>query len=124
MSDSEYSCMSESEEEIIFESEEETIFKMNDIDCGGVESIVNDLDDEWNNFKKDYKNMSRDELLEHIKNDKLKKRKYIQKYQQTDKGRKKTREASKKYYNANRAKILEKKRLAYLAKKKDKVVSV
>lgn len=119
MSDSEYSCISESEseEETIFETEEETIFKMNDIE-------PNDLDAEWDNFKKDYKNMSKEELLDHIKCEKLKKRQYIQKYQRTPKGRVKTREASKKYYDSNRAKILEKKRLAYIAKKEKQEPSV
>lgn len=117
MSDSEYESISESEEETIFEMEEEEVVD---------ESITNDndLEAEWDNFKKDYKNMSKEELLDHIKCEKLKKRKYIQKYQRTEKGRVKTREASKKYYDANRAKILEKKRLAYIAKKEKQEPSV
>jgi hypothetical protein len=61
--------------------------------------------------------MSKDELLDLIKKDKKKKREYIQKYQKTPNGRVKTRQASKNYYNANRAKILAKKKLAYLNKK-------
>tara|TARA_R110002012_G_scaffold316436_1_gene531392 strand:- start:14591 stop:14914 length:324 start_codon:yes stop_codon:yes gene_type:complete len=87
-------------ESIIFETEEETMFKMNDI-------VV----------KKNLEDLDKYELLEIIKKDKANKRKYIRKYQQTDKGKVKTREASKKYYDANRAKILEKKRLAYIKKK-------
>ena len=88
-------------ESITFDDGETLMFKMNDIEP-----------------KKDLEEMSKEELLTIIKKDKENKRKYIRKYQKTEKGKIKTREASKKYYDANRAKILEKKRLAYLAKKK------
>jgi len=87
-------------------SDEEEIFQMEDV------------------VKKSQKEMNKDELLEIIKKDKENKKRYIRKYQQTDKGKMKTREASKKYYDANRAKILEKKRLAYLKKKQDKIYKV
>tara|TARA_Y100001972_G_C7492210_1_gene249575 strand:+ start:29 stop:373 length:345 start_codon:yes stop_codon:yes gene_type:complete len=92
-------------ESIIFETEEETMFKMNDI----------------NPVKKSLDEMEKEELLEIIKKDKANKKRYIRKYQQTEKGKVKTREASKKYYDANRAKILEKKRIAYQKKKADKL---
>ena len=42
---------------------------------------------------------------------------YIKNYQQTTSGREKYIKASKKYYDSNRDKILEKKRLYYLKKK-------
>ena len=87
-------------------SDEEEIFQMEDV------------------VKKSLEEMNKDELLEIIKKDKENKKRYIRKYQQTDKGKMKTREASKKYYDANRAKILEKKRLAYLKKKQDKIYKV
>ena len=74
--------------------------------------------------KKSLEEMNKDELLEIIKKDKENKKRYIRKYQQTDKGKMKTREASKKYYDANRAKILEKKRLAYLKKKEQKMMAI
>ena len=86
---------------ITFDDGETLMFKMNDIEPP----------------KKSLEEMDKDELLEIIKKDKENKRKYIRKYQRTDKGKLKTREASKKYYDSNRAKILEKKRLAYIAKK-------
>lgn len=88
-------------ESIVFETEEETLFKMNDME----------------NYKKSLEEMNKDELLAIIKKDKENKKKYIRKYQKSDKGKIKTRQASKKYYDANRAKILEKKRLAYIKKK-------
>jgi len=88
-------------ESITFDDGETLMFKMNDIEPP----------------KKSLEEMDKDELLEIIKKDKENKRKYIRKYQRTDKGKLKTREASKKYYDSNRAKILEKKRLAYIAKK-------
>jgi Mg/Co/Ni transporter MgtE len=131
MSNSDYS----SEEETIIEESEESIEYTTEYE-GGLESITNDddfnhfktknnieliaeenLNDEWCKFKNDYQNMSKDELLDLIKKDKKKKREYIQKYQKTPNGRVKTRQASKNYYNANRAKILAKKKLAYLNKK-------
>ena len=56
-----------------------------------------------------------------IFNKQFSKKEYIKKYQKTANGRVKTRAASKKYYDANRAKILEKKRLAYLERKNKNV---
>ena len=47
------------------------------------------------------------------------KKKYIRKYQKTDKGKQKIREASKRYYEKNRQKILDKKKQYYLDKKKN-----
>ncbi len=87
---------------ITFDDGEELMFKMNDIEPPS---------------KKSLEEMDKEELLKIIKKDKENKRKYIRKYKKTDKGKMKTREASKKYYDSNRAKILEKKRLAYIAKK-------
>lgn len=48
------------------------------------------------------------------------KKKYIKKYQQTEKGKAKIKIASKKYYDKNRESILAKKREAYALKKKNK----
>ena len=118
------------DDDIEFSTDDFT-FKVNDLDLNDIiytydnenaESITNDVDVEWDNFKKDYNNMNKEELIDLIKKDKLRKKQYIQKYQKTPNGRIKTREASKKYYDANRAKILEKKRLAYLKKKQLKNV--
>tara|TARA_Y100000361_G_C11044014_1_gene281482 strand:- start:375 stop:713 length:339 start_codon:yes stop_codon:yes gene_type:complete len=92
-------------ESITFDDGEQLMFKMNDI----------------NPVKKNLEDMEKEELLEIIKKDKANKKRYIRKYQQTEKGKLKTREASKKYYDANRAKILEKKRIAYQKKKADKI---
>ena len=64
--------------------------------------------------------MTHQELRDyHIKLAKNKK-KYIKKYQQTDKGKAKIKIASKKYYDKNRESILAKKREAYALKKKNK----
>jgi TusA-related sulfurtransferase len=73
-------------------------------------------------IKKRLEDMEKNELLEILKKDKENKKKYIKKYQQTEKGKNKTREASKKYYDANRALILEKKRQYYLRKKQEKAI--
>lgn len=80
-------------------------------------------DDEEIVIKKDLKDMDKSELLEIITKDKENKKRYIKKYQQTEKGRTKTRQASKKYYDANRAKILERKRLSYLKRKAERIKS-
>jgi hypothetical protein len=72
--------------------------------------------------KKNVNDMDRDELLDYVKNDKMKKRQYISKYQKTDKGKIKTRQASKKYYDGNRERILLKKRIAYQNKRDEKKV--
>jgi len=87
-------------ESIEFDDGTELMFKMNDIES-----------------TKPLEEMDADELLAIIKKDKENKKKYIRKYQQTEKGKIKTREASKKYYDANRQKILHKKKLAYIKKK-------
>tara|TARA_R100000734_G_C3240986_1_gene45668 strand:- start:231 stop:470 length:240 start_codon:yes stop_codon:yes gene_type:complete len=67
--------------------------------------------------------LSKEELLEMVEKQKqkddLRKQKmkvYIAKYQQTTSGREKYVKASKKYYDKNREKILEKKRAAYRKK--------
>lgn len=98
-------------------STEDLMFKMNDIDVESIDVVDNSQEQITN----DYNNMSKEELLDYIKKDKLRKKEYIKKYQKTANGRVKTRAASKKYYDANRAKILEKKRLAYLARKNKNV---
>jgi len=68
--------------------------------------------------------MTKEELLEILnqqkEKDTIRKEKmkvYIKNYQQTTSGREKYIKASKKYYDTNREKILEKKRLYYLKKK-------
>ncbi len=61
--------------------------------------------------------LSKEELINMINKKKEKKKYYIKKYQQTEKGRLKCIQATKKYYDANREKILEKKREYYLKKK-------
>jgi len=63
--------------------------------------------------------MSHQELKEYHIQLALNKKKYIRKYQKTDKGKSKIKVASKKYYDKNRKNILEKKRLAYAQKKKN-----
>tara|TARA_R110000824_G_scaffold42101_1_gene124415 strand:+ start:100 stop:366 length:267 start_codon:yes stop_codon:yes gene_type:complete len=75
------------------------------------DEILND------DVKKTLEEMSFDELLNYTKHMKNKKRQYIRKYQQSDKGKEKVKEASKRHYNKNREKILEKKRLQYQLKK-------
>lgn len=90
-------------------SDTDMMFKMNDINPEEVNEEIP--------IKKELNDMDRDELLEIIIKDKENKKRYIKKYQKTEKGKTKTRQASKKYYDANRAKILEKKRLAYQLKK-------
>jgi len=105
-------------------STEDLMFKMNDIDVLDTEmeyDTIDEVDNSQEQITNDYTNMSKEELLDYIKKDKLRKKEYIKKYQKTANGRVKTRAASKKYYDANRAKILEKKRLAYLDKKNKNV---
>ena len=92
-------------ESITFDDGEQLLFKMNDIQPTNQQKY------------KDLEDLDKEELLAIIKKDKEMKKKYIRKYQKSEKGKLKTREASKKYYDANRAKILEKKRLAYIKKK-------
>jgi len=68
--------------------------------------------------------LSKEDLIEILnkKNEKEKKNKekikmYISKYQKTDKGITKSRQANNKYYYSNRDKILQKKKEAYQKKK-------
>tara|TARA_R110000764_G_scaffold120001_1_gene207847 strand:- start:415 stop:699 length:285 start_codon:yes stop_codon:yes gene_type:complete len=68
--------------------------------------------------KKTIDEMSFSELKTYTKNLNDKKKKYIRKYQKTDKGKATTRVASQKYYKKKREEILAKKREYYLAKKK------
>lgn len=63
--------------------------------------------------------MSFEELKKYSKKLLENKKKYIRKYQKTDKGKQKIREASKRYYEKNRQKILDKKKQYYLDKKKN-----
>jgi len=68
--------------------------------------------------------LSKEELMEILNKKeqkeaekKQKVRTYIAKYQKTDKGIKKSREANNKYYYANREAILKKKKEQYLQRK-------
>jgi hypothetical protein len=70
--------------------------------------------------KKKVQDMSFQELKEYTLNLQSNKKKYIRKYQLSDKGKAKIKVASKKFYDKNRAIILEKKRLAYLKKKEQR----
>ena len=65
--------------------------------------------------------MDFDELKEYTTKMMLNKKKYIRKYQKSDKGKAKIKVASKKFYDKNREKILEKKRIAYKMKKEAKL---
>lgn len=67
--------------------------------------------------------MSKEDLIAMINSKKSKTQDYIKKYMQSEKGRVKTQTASKKYYDANREKILEKKRQYYLKKKAEKAAA-
>lgn len=60
--------------------------------------------------------LSKDELIKIINSKKQNHRDYMKNYQQSDKGREIQSKASKKYYEANREKILEKKREYYKRK--------
>ena len=64
--------------------------------------------------------MSFEELRDYTLKLQSNKKKYIRKYQLSDKGKAKIKIASKKFYDKNRAIILEKKRLAYLKKKEQR----
>lgn len=64
-----------------------------------------------------FKEMSKEDLVDYISTKNAKKKEYIKSYQQTDNGRLKCTTASKKYYHKNRELILEKKRQYYLKKK-------
>jgi len=98
------------------------------------ESIVNDTDystdDEPNpcgnplgktGTRKKITDMDFDELKEYTTKLMENKKKYIRKYQKSDKGKAKIKIASKKFYDKNRQIILEKKRIAYLKKKQLKM---
>lgn len=68
--------------------------------------------------------LSKEELIKILNEKKEKENKtkeklkvYIAKYQKTDKGIQTSRQANNKYYYANREKILQKKKEAYLKKK-------
>ena len=79
----------------------------------------NDIDyfDE-NNLKMKLENMDKQQLIDHILLCEAKKRFAIKKYHKTDKGREKTRIASKKYYEKNKQEILEKRKSKYQNNKK------
>ena len=68
--------------------------------------------------KKTIDEMTFEELKAYTKKQKENKKKYIRKYQKTDKGKATTRIASQKYYKKKRQEILEKKKIYYLKKKK------
>jgi len=63
-------------------------------------------------------NMDKDDLILHILESEAKKKYAIKKYHKKEKGKKKTRKASKKYYEKNKQDILEKRKLKYLNNKK------
>ena len=67
--------------------------------------------------KKSIDDMSFDELKAYTKKIQENKKKYIRKYQKTDRGKETTRIASQKYYKKKREEILEKKREYYKRKK-------
>jgi len=71
--------------------------------------------------RKKIMDMDFDELKEYTTKMMLNKKKYIRKYQKSDKGKAKIKVASKKFYDKNREKILEKKRIAYKMKKEAKL---
>ena len=71
--------------------------------------------------KKKVMDMDFDELKDYTNRMLTNKKKYIRKYQKSDKGKAKIKIASKKFYDKNRAIILEKKRIAYLKKKSIKM---
>jgi len=70
-----------------------------------------------NNLQQKLNNMDKEDLINHILEQEAKKRFAIKKYHNTDKGREKTRKASKKYYEKHKEDILEKRKLKYLNKK-------
>tara|TARA_B100000212_G_scaffold260580_1_gene200478 strand:+ start:648 stop:899 length:252 start_codon:yes stop_codon:yes gene_type:complete len=70
-----------------------------------------------NNLKLKLENMDKEQLIEHILICEAKKRFAIKKYHKTDKGRQKTREASKKYYEKHKQEILEKRKNKYQSNK-------
>ncbi len=74
----------------------------------------------YNNITMDLSELSKEELVEYISKRNDKQKEYMKTYQSTQKGRENTQRASKKYYDANREKILEKKRAYYLKKKAEK----
>jgi len=74
----------------------------------------------YNNITMDLSELSKDELVEYISKRNDKQKEYMRTYQSTQNGRENTQRASKKYYDANREKILEKKRAYYLKKKAEK----
>ena len=96
-------------EVVVFDDGEQLMFKMNDIEPEELAEPVQE--------NKTLYDMSKEELIEKLETIKMNKRKYIRKYQQTEKGRTKTREASKKYYHQNREKVLARKKLLYQQKK-------
>ena len=67
--------------------------------------------------KTKFEDMNFQQLKDYTSRMRSNKKRYIRKYQLSDKGKAKIKVASKKFYDKNRTKILEKKRLAYLAKK-------
>jgi len=71
-----------------------------------------------NNLKIKLNNMDKEQLIEHILICEAKKRYAIKKYHLTDKGKEKTRKASKKYYEKNKDLILEKRKNKYQQNKK------
>jgi len=93
----------------------EVMFQMNDLT--GLDPEMEIEQEQKENDPFNLHTLSKNELVEKLQTIKLNKRKYIRKYQKTDKGRTKTREASKKYYHQNREAILQRKKFLYQQKK-------
>jgi len=100
--------LGEPDDIIIFDSIEYEMLNLND-----VEVILDSVHIKYNPHT-----MTHQELKDYHIKLALNKKKYIKKYQQTDKGKAKIKIASKKYYDKNRAKILLKKKQNYLEKNK------
>jgi len=93
----------------------EVMVQMNDIE--GEAIFINKEPDYIQPDEFNLQSLSKNELIEKLETIKINKRKYIRKYQKTNKGRIKTREASKKYYHQNREAILQRKKFLYQQKK-------
>ena len=93
------------EEDIIF-SQDDEIINLNDVEVIFTPPV-----------RYNPHTMSHQELKNYHIKLALNKKKYIRKYQQTEKGKSKIKVASKKYYEKNRLKILLKKKESYAKRK-------
>lgn len=76
--------------------------------------------DDSENFDLKLENMSKEELINFIKYKNFKLKQYVKKYINSEKGKQSVRKASKKYYEANKEEILQKKREKYHSNKLNK----